>query len=55
MKIKLIKSPIGANPKHVKVVKALGLRKINQVKEVPDNASIRGAVAKVSHLVEEAK
>jgi large subunit ribosomal protein L30 len=55
MKIKLIKSTIGATPKHVKIVKALGLRKIGQVKEVPDNAAIRGAIAKVSHLTREVK
>lgn len=32
--------------------KALGLRKINDVVEQPDNESIRGMIFKVKHLVE---
>jgi large subunit ribosomal protein L30 len=36
---------------HKKVVRALGLRKINQVVERPDNAGFRGMVAKVPHLL----
>ncbi len=31
LKIKLVKSTIGAIPKHRKTVQALGLRKLNQV------------------------
>jgi large subunit ribosomal protein L30 len=52
IKIKLVRSPICAPEKHKVVVRGLGLRKINQVVERPDNASIRGMVAKVPHLVE---
>ena len=51
IKIKLVRSPICAPEKHKVVVRGLGLRKINQVVERPDNASIRGMVAKVPHLV----
>ncbi len=51
IKIKLVRSPICAPEKHKVVVRGLGLRKVNQVVERPDNASIRGMVAKVPHLV----
>lgn len=52
LKITLVKSPIGAKPKHKKTVEALGLRKMNKTVEMPDNAAIRGMVNLVSHLVE---
>ncbi len=51
IKIKLVRSPICTPEKHKVVVRGLGLRKINQVVEKPDNAGIRGMVAKVPHLV----
>ena len=51
IRLKLVRSPICAPEKHKVVVRGLGLRKINQVVERPDNASIRGMVAKVPHLV----
>ena len=51
LKITLVKSPIGAIPKHKKTVEALGLRKLNKTVELPDNASTRGMVAQVRHLV----
>lgn len=41
-----------ATPKtHKQMVRSLGLTKLNQIVERPDNASIRGAVAKVPHLL----
>ena len=49
--IKLVKSTIGALPKHRLTVEALGLRKIGQVVEKQDNAQMRGMVNQVSHLV----
>ena len=50
-KIKQVKSRIGA-PKTLKLtLDALGLTKMNKVVERPDNASIRGMVKKVQHLV----
>ena len=51
LKITLVKSPIGAVPKNAKTVEALGLRKINQVVEMPDNAAVRGMIQRVNHLV----
>lgn len=51
LKITLVKSPIGAVPKHKKTVEALGLRKVNKTVEMPDNAAVRGMVQQVRHLV----
>ena len=51
IKITLTKSPIGAQPKQRKTVEALGLRKMHQTVELEDTPQVRGAVAKVAHLV----
>ena len=51
LKVTLVKSPIGAVPKHVKTVEALGLKKVNKTVEMPDNAAVRGMVNQVSYLV----
>lgn len=49
--ITLVKSTIGAIPKHRKTVEALGLRKLYKSVEMPDNPSVRGMLAQVRHLV----
>lgn len=56
LKVTLVKSPIGAVPKHKKTVEALGLRKLNKTVELPDNAATRGMIRQVEYLlkVEEA-
>ena len=51
IKVKQIKSRIGAPKDHKRTVDALGLRKINQVVEVEDTPSTRGMVQKLHHLV----
>ena len=51
LKITLVKSTIGAIPKHKKSVEALGLKKLNKTVELQDNAATRGMVAQVKHLV----
>ena len=51
LKITLVKSPIGAIPKHKKTVEALGLKKLNKTVEMPDNEAVRGMVWQVKHLV----
>lgn len=52
VKIRLKRSTIGAPSKLKKVVRGLGLRRIGQVVERPDDRATRGMVAKVPHLVE---
>ncbi len=51
LRITLSKSLIGAKPLHRKNAEALGLRKTGQTIEQPDNPQIRGALAKIKHLV----
>ena len=51
IKVTLVKSPIGAIPKHRATVIALGLKKVNKTVELPDNESVRGMVNQVKHLV----
>ena len=51
IKVKQIKSRIGAPKDHKRTVDTLGLRKINQVVEVEDTPSTRGMVQKLHHLV----
>lgn len=52
MKVKLKRSYIGCTPNQRATLKAMGLRKIHQVKEMPDNSSTRGMIRTVEHLVE---
>ena len=52
IKIKQIRSTIGVPAKLRAIVKGLGLTKMNQVVERPDNEGIRGMVAKAPHLLE---
>ena len=52
IKIKLVRSPICTPEKHKVIVRALGLKKINQVVERPDTPAFRGMVNKVPHLLE---
>ncbi len=51
LKITLVKSTIGAIPKHKATVEALGLKKLNKTVEMPDNAAVRGMIHQVKHLV----
>ena len=51
LKITLVKSTIGAIPKHRATVEALGLKKLNKSVELPNNAATNGMIAQVRHLV----
>ena len=51
LKVTLVKSPIGAVPKHKKTVEAMGLRKLNKTVELPDNDAIRGMIKQVEYMV----
>lgn len=52
LRIKLVRSMIGYSVRQKQTVKALGLRKLNQVVERPDNPAVRGMVNKISHLLQ---
>ena len=51
LKVTYIKSKIGYNKDQAKILEALGFTKLNQTKIFPDNASIRGSLYHVRHLV----
>ncbi|MCS6825146.1 MAG: 50S ribosomal protein L30 [Caldilinea sp.] len=52
IRIKLVRSPIGYTESQKRTVKALGLHKLNQIVEKPDNEAVRGMIETVTHLVE---
>ncbi len=51
IKIKLIGSPIGRIEPQKRMVRSLGLRKMQQVVERPDTPGFRGVVKKIPHLL----
>jgi large subunit ribosomal protein L30 len=51
IKIQYYKSSIGYSKRQKAIVKGLGFTKLNQVVERPDDASMRGMVQKVPHLL----
>ena len=51
LKVTLVKSTIGAIPKHKATVAALGLRKLGSSNDLPDNEAIRGMCKQVCHLI----
>ena len=51
LKVTVVKSTIGAIPKHRATVEALGLKKLNKSVELPDNDAVRGMIWHVKHLV----
>lgn len=55
LKVTLKRSVIGEKPKTRATVEGLGLRKVNQTVSQVDSPSLRGMLAKVSHLVEVSK
>ena len=52
LRIKLVRSPIGYSVRQKRTVEALGLRRLQQTVEQPDNSAVRGMVERVTHLVE---
>ena len=51
LKVTLVKSTIGAVPKHKKTVESMGLRKLNKSIILPDNDATRGQIQQIKHLV----
>jgi len=52
IRIRLVKSPIGARTEHKATVRALGLRRMGQEILKKDSPSVRGMVESISYLVE---
>ena len=55
LKVKLVKSLIGAKEDQIATAHALGLKKIGDERVQTDNAQTQGKVKKISHLVEVTK
>jgi large subunit ribosomal protein L30 len=51
LKVRLVRSPIGTRDTHRQTVLGLGLKKINQVRELEDTPAVRGMITRVSYLV----
>ena len=51
LRITLVKSPIGAVPKHSNTVEALGLTKMHKTVELPDNAATRGQIQQIGYML----
>ena len=51
IKVTLLRSPIGAQPKHRACVRGLGLKRIRQTVILEDTPAIRGMAAKIDHMV----
>ena len=52
VKITLKKSLIGSKKDQVATAASLGLKKVGDVTEQPDNAQTQGKIKKISHLIE---
>lgn len=52
LRIKQVRSTVSCKYDQVRTVRALGLKRINDVVEQSDTPEIRGMIFKVKHLVE---
>lgn len=52
IRIRYVRSAIGAPRKHKLIIKSLGFKRLNQVVERPDTPAVRGMAAQVPHLVQ---
>jgi large subunit ribosomal protein L30 len=51
LKVTLVRSTIRAKPKHKLTIQALGLRRMHQTVEKPNNPQMRGMIRQVAHLL----
>jgi large subunit ribosomal protein L30 len=51
VRVTWVKSSIGFDRRQRSTLKGLGLRRLHQTVEVPDQPAVRGMIAKVLHLV----
>lgn len=52
IKVKLVRSTASTKKDQIAVLTSLGLRKIGDITEQPENDATKGKIFKVSHLVE---
>lgn len=51
IKVKLVRSMIGRPAKHRRILRGMGLTRLNKTVELKDTPELRGMIKKVSHLV----
>lgn len=52
LKVRQVRSGIGFEKNQKETLRSMGLRRLNQVVELPDNPAVRGMIYTVRHLVE---
>ncbi|MFL5734701.1 MAG: 50S ribosomal protein L30 [Chloroflexia bacterium] len=52
LKITWVRSSIGYNKRQRETIASLGLHRLNQTVEQPDNPQVRGQINKVKHMLE---
>lgn len=50
--IRLTRSPIGYAKRQKDTVRSLGFTRLNQTREIADNAAVRGMIQSVCHMVQ---
>jgi large subunit ribosomal protein L30 len=51
VEVTLVKSPIGINPQHKKVLQSMGLRKVGASKTYQNSPVIQGMIRKVNYMI----
>ena len=51
IKVTLVRSPIGFQPKHRETVRGLGLKRMHQTVTLEDTPAVRGMARKVNYMV----
>ena len=51
IRVTLVRSPIGFQPKHRECVRGLGLKRMHQTVTLEDTPSVRGMVNKIDYMV----
>jgi large subunit ribosomal protein L30 len=51
VRVTWVRSAIGTDQRQRSTLKGLGLRRLQQTVELPDQPAVRGMIAKVAHLV----
>jgi large subunit ribosomal protein L30 len=51
IKVTLVRSPIGAQPKHRETVRGLGLKRMHQTVVLEDTPAVRGMARKIEYMV----
>jgi large subunit ribosomal protein L30 len=52
IKVTLVRSPIGFQPRHRACVRGLGLKRMHQTVVLEDTPSVRGMVNKIDYMVQ---